>query len=86
MSLAGLAVGLAVGLGLAALLEITNVRVWKESDLEGLVPARVLVGIPRLSTYEEDRQRMLHQLMEIGAVAVVFILMLTGNLYAFFKG
>jgi polysaccharide biosynthesis transport protein len=86
VSLGGLIVGLAVGLGFTTLLELTDVRVRHEKDLEGLVPARVLVGIPRLSTPNEDRRRTIVRLMEIGAAVAVVILMVAGNLYAFFKG
>jgi polysaccharide chain length determinant protein (PEP-CTERM system associated) len=86
ISLGGLAAGLAIGLGLAILLEIINVRVWHESDLEGLVPARVLVGIPRLSTPAEERKRSNTRLMEILAAVTMVGLMVAGNLYVFFKG
>jgi capsular polysaccharide biosynthesis protein len=86
VSLGGLAVGLAIGLGLAILLEIINVRVWHESDLEGLVPARVLVGIPRLSTPAEERKRSNTRLVEILAAVTMVGLMVAGNLYVFFKG
>ena len=48
-SLAGLALGIALGLGLAALLEFKDVRVRHEKELEKLVPVRVLVSIPHLS-------------------------------------
>jgi len=36
--------GTAIGLGFAALLELSNARVWHEKELEGLVPGRILVG------------------------------------------
>jgi len=86
VSLGGLAAGLAVGCGLVALLEIINVRVWHESELEGLVPVRVLVGIPHLGTPGEQGQVAKRLWMERGAVAAMFILMLAGNVYVFLKG
>jgi polysaccharide chain length determinant protein (PEP-CTERM system associated) len=86
VSLGGLAAGLAVGFGLTALLEIINVRVWHESDLEGLVPVRVLVGIPHLGTPGEQRRVANMLWLERGAAAAMFILMLAGNLYVFLKG
>src|SRR6202161_1676057 len=55
VSLAGLALGIVLGLGLCAFIELTDVRVRQEEDLAGLVPARVLVGIPHLSVPGEDR-------------------------------
>ena len=85
VSLVGLALGAIIGLGLAALLELTNVRVWHEKDLEGLVPGRVLVGIPHLSTQGEDRRRAVSRWLEIGAAVGMIIVMAAANLYAFYK-
>ncbi|MHB8754221.1 MAG: XrtA system polysaccharide chain length determinant [Candidatus Acidiferrales bacterium] len=86
LSLCGLGLGLAVGLGLTALFELTDARVRSEEDLEGIVAARVLVGIPRISTPEEDEDR--NRMRWIGrAVAVaVVVLIVAGNIYAFYKG
>ena len=53
-SLGGLIAGIFLGLGLASVLELTDIRIRQETDLEGIVPVRVLVGIPRLSTPRED--------------------------------
>ncbi len=85
-SLTGLILGIAVGLGLATLLELTDVRVRREKDLEGLVPARVLVGIPRLSTPAQERRRTTVRWMERSAAAAMVILIVAGNIYAFYKG
>ena len=68
ISLAGLVVGFAVGAGLMAFLEITNVRVRQEKDLEEAVPLKVLIGIPHLDAPGEDRARALFQRLELGAV------------------
>jgi len=86
VSLGGLMAGLAIGFGLTAILELTNVRVWQEKDLEGVVSARVLVCIPRLSTPEEDRRRSVVKLMEICAAVAIIGLMMAGNFYAFYRG
>jgi protein tyrosine kinase modulator len=86
ISLGGLILGSAVGLLLAGFLELTDVRVWQEKDLEELVPARVLVGIPRLSTPKEDNSRLMVRWLEIGAAVAISVLITVGNLYAFYKG
>jgi polysaccharide biosynthesis transport protein len=86
VSLVGLALGLGIGFCLAVLLELTNVRVWHERDLEGLVPGRVLVGIPHLSTPGEDRRRAVFRWLELGAAVGMIIVIMVGNLYAFYKG
>ena len=85
LSLAGLMAGVALGFGLAALLEMTNVLVRQEKDLEGLIPTRVLVGIPHLNAPGEDRFHTIFRRLEIGTAAVMALLILAGNLYAFYK-
>ena len=85
-SMGGLIVGIFLGLGLASVLELTDVRVRQEKDLEGIVPVRVLVGIPRLSTPSEDHFRARGKWTELGAAAALVMLIVLGNLYAFYKG
>jgi polysaccharide biosynthesis transport protein len=85
-SLGGLIVGLLLGLGLAFGLELIDVRVRQGKDLEGIVPVRILVGIPRLSTAEENYFRLLRWWTELGAAVAMVILIVLGNLYAFYKG
>jgi succinoglycan biosynthesis transport protein ExoP len=84
-SLAGFALGIVLGVGLAALLEQTDVRVRQEKDLKDLVPVRVLVSIPRLRVPGESESRAVGLWLEIGAVTIVFVLMAIGNLYAVYK-
>ena len=85
ISIGGLMAGFALGAGLAVFLEVTNVRVRQEKDLEGLVPIKVLVGIPHLDTPGENRSRVLLRRTEFCVAIVMVILMLAGNVYAFFK-
>jgi succinoglycan biosynthesis transport protein ExoP len=86
VSLGGLGFGLVVGLGLVAFLELTNVCVQHEKDLEGIVPARVLVDIPRMSSRGEDRLRLARRWIEVTAATAIVVLILAGNFYAFYKG
>jgi len=85
-SLGGLFAGICLGLGLTAVLEMTNVRIRKEKDLLGIVPASVLVGIPHLNTPGETRSSLLRWWTEIGAATALVILIVLGNLYALYKG
>jgi succinoglycan biosynthesis transport protein ExoP len=82
----GLLAGISVGLGLTILLELTNVCVRQEKDLEGIVPVSILVGIPHLSTPSEERDRVREWWTELGAATVLVIMIVLGNLYAFYKG
>jgi polysaccharide biosynthesis transport protein len=86
ISLGGLGAGVAIGLVLAGLIEFTDVRVRKESDLEGIVSARVLVGIPKLSTELENRRRAMFRWVERGTVLAMLVLVVAGNVYSFLKG
>jgi uncharacterized protein involved in exopolysaccharide biosynthesis len=86
ISLAGLILGIAVGTVFVAFLELTDVRVRQERDLQGIVAARVLVGIPRLTTPEENRLRLVTGWMELGAVLAMAAVIAVGNLYALYKG
>ncbi|HEV2616497.1 MAG TPA: XrtA system polysaccharide chain length determinant [Candidatus Acidoferrales bacterium] len=86
LSVGGLALGIAVGVGLTALFELTNARIREEEDLEGLVTARVLVGIPRISTPKEDLDRIRMRWMGRVAAVVVVLLIIAGNAYTFYKG
>jgi len=86
ISLVGLGVGVVLGVGLATFLELTDVRFRQEKDLEGILPARMLVGIPRLSTPLEDRSRRVRWYWECVAVAVLALVVFTGNLYTYYNG
>jgi polysaccharide biosynthesis transport protein len=86
VSLFGLCLGAGIGLGLAALLELTNVRVWHEKELEGLVPGRVLVSIPHLNAEGEDRFHQIFRWLELGMAVGMTLIIVAANLYAFYKG
>jgi succinoglycan biosynthesis transport protein ExoP len=85
LSLGALLAGIALGFVLTVLLEVTDVRIRHEKDLEGLTKARVLVGIPHLDLPGEGRSRALLRWVEIGVGVGMVILIVAGNLYAFYK-
>jgi succinoglycan biosynthesis transport protein ExoP len=85
-SLGGLFAGALLGLGLAFGLDLMDVRVRQEKDLEGIVPVLVLVGIPRLRTPRENGLLVLRWWTELGAATALVVLIVLGNLYAFYKG
>ena len=86
LSLGGLAIGGLLGIGLVALRELTNARVQHEDDLDGVVPARILVRIPHLETPRDVRRRTATRLLEAAAVLCMALLIVAGNLYSFIKG
>jgi len=85
ISLAGLMFGLVAGIGLTAVLEMTDPRVRQEKDLEDAVLIKVLVGIPHLDIPGEDRTRALFRRFELSAMILMAIFLLFGNLYALYK-
>jgi succinoglycan biosynthesis transport protein ExoP len=86
VSLGGLLLGVALGAILTAIVEVTDARVRREKDLQGLVPSRVLVGIPRLSTPEEDARLVRLRWLDRAGVVAVLLFIVIGNAYSFYKG
>ncbi len=86
ISLAGLVIGLAIGLGLAIFRELTDARIQKEEELDGIVPAPLLVGIPRLSTSRESALLRARTWMEIIGATAMIVLVIAGNLCSLYKG
>lgn len=85
-SFGGLALGALLSIGLATLLEVVRVRVWRRSDVETAVSARVLITLPRLSTPREDRVRAVARWLKVSLVAALLFLMAAGNFYSLYKG
>jgi polysaccharide biosynthesis transport protein len=86
ISIIGLIAGAALGMGLVALLELTDVRVWQAKDVEGIVPCRMLVAVPHLSTPREERFGLAVRWVKIGATVAMVVSIVAGNLYSFYKG
>jgi succinoglycan biosynthesis transport protein ExoP len=86
ISLAGLFLGVFCGLCLAAIMEIVDSRVRHERDLGAIVPARILVALPRLSTPSENRVDRAKFWAELGAATAMALVVIVGNLYVFYKG
>ena len=78
--------GLAIGFGLAVFRELTDARIRREEELDDIVPAPLLVGIPRLSTSRENAFLRARTRMEIIAATAMIILVIAGNLCSLYKG
>jgi hypothetical protein len=57
-----------------------------ERDLGAIVPARILVALPRLSTPSENRVDRAKFWAELGAATAMALVIIVGNLYVFYKG
>jgi protein tyrosine kinase modulator len=86
LSFGGLALGIVLGLGIVAFLELTDIRVRQEKDLKGHIPVLVLVSIPHLSTQSEESVHEIARWLDFGAMLVIVTLIAIGNVYAFYKG
>jgi len=86
MSLAGLVLGLAVGLALTIFREISDARVQNDAELEEIVAAPVLAAIPPLSTRRENAVRRARAWMEVIVAAAIVSLVVAGNICSFYKG
>jgi protein tyrosine kinase modulator len=86
VSLGGLVFGLLLAAGLAVLLEVVRPRIRQEKDLEGIVPVRVLVGIPHISTAVEQQRRMARRWMARAVTLAIVLVMVAGNIYAIYRG
>ncbi len=84
-SLGGLFAGAILGLILAAILEMMNVLVRHQADIERAAQIRVLVGIPHIVAAGEERANFLRHRLELGAAAIMVVLIVAGNLIAFYK-
>lgn len=86
ISIGGLLFGILLAAAVTILLELTGAKIRQEKDLEGIVPARVLVGIPHIITPLELQQRTLRRWMERCAAVAIVLLIVVGNIYAFYRG
>lgn len=86
ISLGGLAGGIFLGIGLTLLKELTDVRIRQEKDLADVVSARVLVGIPRMSTARETKRHKWLRLAESAAIVLLTLGVVAGNIISFVKG
>lgn len=84
-SLDGLVLGILLGLGIVAILELTDIRIRQEKDFKALVPSLVLIKIPRLSTTTEETAHTMVRWLDFSAVMIMITLIVIGNCYAFFK-
>jgi polysaccharide chain length determinant protein (PEP-CTERM system associated) len=84
-SIGGMALGIVLGMGMVAFLELTDIRIRPEQDLEALVAIPLLVSIPRLNTQREEHAGVIARWLDFGAVVIMVTLITVGNVFAFFK-
>jgi len=85
-SLAGLLGGMALGIGLAFLVEMTDDRIRREDEVAEFTNARVLVGIPHLATLGEQRSRRRRHALEWTFALLLLAMIAGGNALTFLRG
>jgi polysaccharide chain length determinant protein (PEP-CTERM system associated) len=86
MSLMGVLGGLVLGIGLAVLFELLDDRVRKEDEIAQIVNARILAGIPHLSTPQELKKQHVRRVLEWSGASLMLLLLLAGNAFTFLRG
>ena len=84
--LGGIAFGLALGLGLALLVELLNPKIHCGADVLRMGPAPLLVSIPSLPTSSERQRQRIRLLCETAAMAVMAMVISAGSLFTYWKG
>ena len=85
-SLAGIAAGLALGLGLVVLRELVDTRIYTEQMVKSLTRAPVLTTVPGLWTIGEHRRQHQSEWLQRIAATVLLALIPVGTLLAFLHG
>jgi uncharacterized protein involved in exopolysaccharide biosynthesis len=81
--LSGWILGFCVGLGALAAREFADSSLRSESELQAETKIPILARIPILYTVQERRSRKLHGMIEIAAVAVMFLVSLAVAVYTY---
>jgi len=84
-SLLGLAVGTCLALALTALAETVDARVYHEEDLNAIVSAPILGGIPLLQSESEKQRARQFQQLEAVAATVLLTAMPAMTLFAYYR-
>jgi capsular polysaccharide biosynthesis protein len=85
-SLLGLAAGVALALGITAMLEMTDERVNSEEDLLSVTPLPILVAIPVLQTVAERQKQAWHRRLQLAAALLLIAAIPAITLLSYYKG
>lgn len=86
IALGGLAGGIALGLGLAFLMETKDSSLHSEKDLRARFAVHLTLGIPRTSSLREQRMRTVRAVLQWCAGTVLFVAVLAAEYYVYIRG
>lgn len=85
-SLLGLVFGIALGLGVTALVEMMDERIYSEQDVLSVTPVPVLSAIPQLQSAVEQQRQQWFLWLQIAAALLLIASMPVVTLLAYYKG
>lgn len=83
ISLIGTVIGLALGLGLAAVIELRDTALYSEKDLAQFVSAPIAVTIPQVATRVEDERGRWRGKLEFAAGSALVLMVLLAQVYVY---
>lgn len=86
IALGGLAGGIALGVGLAFLMETKDSSLHSEKDLRARFALHLIVGIPRASSQREQRIRTVRAVLQWCAGTVLLLAVLAAEYYVYIRG
>jgi polysaccharide chain length determinant protein (PEP-CTERM system associated) len=82
----GLAFGLALGLGVVALLEMTDDRLHSEKEIKDMLPVGIIAEIPLVVNVSDQQSAKRKMLLGWATAAVVFATILVGSAFSYLHG
>ena len=82
----GLAVGLALGIFVAAVFEMVDDRLYSEKEIKKLLPVPVICEIPVIETAMEKRSTHRRELRQWIATAAVILVIAAGSAFSYLRG
>ena len=85
-SLVGLVFGMMLALGITTWVEITDDRVYSQSDLESVTPVPILIAIPILATAREQERQLRSHRLELTAAGFLVAAVSAMTLFSYYRG
>ncbi|HKW16960.1 MAG TPA: hypothetical protein VJO35_05580 [Terriglobales bacterium] len=82
----GLGVGLLLGLGVIALLEMMDDRLYGEKEIKDLIPVPVISEIPAIANPSDEVKATRAMWLGWATAAVVFVTILAGSAFSYLRG
>jgi len=85
-SLLGLVIGMFLGLGTTALVELMDQQIHSEEDLLSVTPVPILIAIPLLQTAAEQQKQCWYQRLQLAAALLLVAAIPAVTLISYYKG